>query len=125
MRSPQRGFDCERCRNRGEEKGTCKLFSVVPQYHLCAGYLPESTSKESVVPSPVIERLIRRRGIDLLEEHDEVVPELTTQDWISALRLMVNGEEKRLSDLGGNPANNLKRLCRFIIDWFPDIEEQG
>jgi hypothetical protein len=124
MRSPQGGFDCKRCRNRGEENATCRLFSVIPRHHLCAGYLPEPTSKESLVPSPVTERLIRRRGSDLFYEHEEVAPDLTEGDWISALRQATLDEDARLSDLREDPADNLGKLRRFINDWSPEIEEQ-
>jgi len=70
-----------------------------------------------------MENLIRRRGLDLFDEFEDLAPDMSAKDWISILRQIAHQEESRLSSSGGSPLDNMARLRRFINGWSPDIEE--
>ena len=119
MTPPRKGFDCARCHHRGEEKGSCDLLSVIPMFNTCAGYLPEDQDEETSIDDlPII-----RRGSDLFMDNEDVIPDVTPQDWISLLRLAAKTEMERLIR-GGVPQREIPvRIRHFINDWSPIIEE--
>jgi len=115
----RKGFDCERCHHRGEEEGSCDLLSVIPMFNTCAGYLPEDRD-ESAKPD---DRAIIRRASDLFVDNEDIIPDVTPQDWISLLRLAVKVEMERLVKGGIPPGEIPIRIRHFINDWSPSIEQ--
>lgn len=114
-----RNFDCSKCRNRGEEKGTCKIFSVIPMFHSCAGYSPTS-SEPTLTNMAKMEKAIRMRAAVLFDEHSDSL-DISPEDWISIISGTIKMETSRLEKLGYGSSPT--RLRRFINGWSPDIEE--
>lgn len=118
-----KGFDCSKCRNKGDGERPCNLLSVVPVAGTCAGYTgPPLETRISNLS--MVNPHIKRKAMDLAEDYEDLIPEMTPGDWIRMLQSIARMKGIKLEEIQKGSSSNLNSLRRFINSWSPEDQEE-